>query len=243
MNKDAQLPMPLHPMLQRAYDVLEPLFIQQVLPNSGHGLLASADQWDGLLKSLPDAAAHVREKLSKAWASPKCRSTPVEKWQELVENVQACLNVARKANTGKAPKNAANKELDKVEQWKFQTVFRYTYPRLDINVSKMRNHLLKSPFCVHPKTGRVCVPIQAEEIDTFDPFAVPTLGQLMQELDDFDKNQSDEEKRASLPNWKKTSLKGYFEPFCQKFLDPLDKSLRARERDDAEREAAVSGDF
>merc|ERR1719259_900059 len=63
-----------------------------------------------------------------------------------------------------------------------------TYPRLDINVTKGLNHLLKAPFCVHPKTGRVCVP--------FDPAAVPTIKQLEAELN----------RGGSGPAHKRTSL-------------------------------------
>ena len=62
-------------------------------------------------------------------------------------------------------------------------ILQYTYPRLDAEVSKHRNHLLKAPFCIHPKTGRVCVPVDPETIDDFNPETVPTVFQLLKELD------------------------------------------------------------
>lgn len=66
-------------------------------------------------------------------------------------------------------------------------VMRYTYPRLDVAVSKEINHLLKAPFCVHPKTGRVCVPFRAEDAEAFQPGAqAPTLGRLLEEMREVD---------------------------------------------------------
>lgn len=40
-----------------------------------------------------------------------------------------------------------------------EILFAYAYPRLDVEVSKKRNHLLKAPFCVHPKTGKARAPV------------------------------------------------------------------------------------
>ena len=48
--------------------------------------------------------------------------------------------------------------------------------RADVEVSKHMNHLLKAPFCVHPKTGRVCVPMDPQQAEAFDPMTVPTVG-------------------------------------------------------------------
>ncbi|EFH69879.1 predicted protein, partial [Arabidopsis lyrata subsp. lyrata] len=64
-----------------------------------------------------------------------------------------------------------------------EIVFNFIYPRIDLEVSKKMNHLLKAPFCVHPNTGRVCVPIDPNNCDEFDPLLeVPTLSQIIEEI-------------------------------------------------------------
>jgi DNA primase catalytic subunit len=60
-------------------------------------------------------------------------------------------------------------------------VFTYTWPRLDVEVTKQMTHLLKSPWVVHPTTGRICVPIDRRNFDQFNPEKVPTLHQLQTE--------------------------------------------------------------
>ena len=51
----------------------------------------------------------------------------------------------------------------------------YCYPRIDIKVTEGFNHLLKAPFSVHPKTGKICIPFLAEDVDNFDLDKVPTI--------------------------------------------------------------------
>lgn len=117
-------------------------------------------------------------------------------------------------------------------------ILQYTYPRLDAEVSKHRNHLLKAPFCIHPKTGRVCVPVDPATVDDFDPERVPTVVQLLQELDEAAPGPTGEsgEHHSGKPlkylfvvpfihifvifvDWEQTSLKPY--------VDMLDKHVVA----------------
>lgn len=263
-NKDAaKVQSPIHPMLQRAYKVLEPMFVKHMLPATGHGILATPEACRSFLQDLPETAAPVRDKLLPKWTSAKqfAKSTPEAKWNEVQQHMTGFVRALAKKGADKSSKTMTSAERTRLENWPVEVVFRHTYPRLDINVSTHRNHLLKSPFCVHPKTGRVCVPIR--NIQEFDPFAVPTLPQLMRELDQYDAadeesnvkrenegmtdNEENEhnhdENRREVLHWKKTSLKEYFEPFQKEFLDPMIREQRRQERDEAEQKAAILGDF
>lgn len=240
-NNKVFLPHPLHPMMARAFKILEPMFIKNILPESGHGLLANQDGWTTLFKTLPEAADAVKRNLEKKWSDPSCKKTPAEKWFQLKDHLQVFIK--KTSGGGKDPKTMTSGDRIRIENWPTEVVFRYTYPRLDINVSKMQNHLLKSPFCVHPKTGRVCIPMQVETIESFDPFAVPTLPQLMRELDEYDASHKDSDEKKVLHDWQKTSLKQSFESFEKTFLGPMWKELRRDQRAAAEERAALTGDF
>jgi DNA primase small subunit len=96
----------------------------------------------------------------------------------------------------------------KYEKYMQDIVLQYTYPRIDAEVSKHRNHLLKSPFCVHPGTGRVCIPIDPDRAHEFDPEAVPHVGELLVELD----NAPAADSGGKIPeDYERTSLKPYVE--------------------------------
>lgn len=110
-------------------------------------------------------------------------------------------------------KSGASKSLDTkaLLEAKQDIVLEYTYPRLDIEVSKKLNHLLKSPFVVHPGTGRVCVPIDTRKLEAFDPLAVPTVTELLGEIDKW--TGPEEVGGRNVQDWEKTSLKPYIDYF------------------------------
>lgn len=160
------------------------------------GILDTEERWNKVLEIIPDIT--IREKLSTKWKDNHKLSAK-DKWDMLVKEDE-------KLEKKKKSKDRFLRDL----------MFQYCYPRLDVKVSTQIGHLLKSPFCVHPKTLKVCVPIKLEELEQFDPMTVPNLMTLKQEVSDYDKlNQG-----SSLPDYRKTSLKPYIEYF-DKFVKSL----------------------
>lgn len=164
----------------RAYRLLEPLFEDIVLGPEGQGIFCDAKQWVKLLDMVPDE--DLRSQLNTRWSASSSNSTPREKWLQLVDGVEKILLKGQNNHKRLAGGDQRKRDLVELRMCLPEIVLAYLYPRLDANVSKQRNHLLKSPFAVHPKTGRVCVPVAADAIEDFDPFNVPTLGQLQDEL-------------------------------------------------------------
>lgn len=173
-----------------------------------------------MLDLLPDTTLVAA--LQKKWDSAPNR-TSTQKWAD-IDSVAAAGNLSS-LNT---------KQLVDVKQ---DIRIEYTYPRLDAEVSKKQNHLLKSPFVIHPGTGRVCVPIDARRIEEFDPLAVPTVTQLLQQIDEWHSRNKDmsEEEKAKVADWQKTDLKPYVEYFKGHVANLLKEESRGK------RERATDG--
>ncbi|KAK7472921.1 p48 polypeptide of DNA primase [Stygiomarasmius scandens] len=187
---------PLPPPLRAALDELVEIFPDLILDDQD--CFGSEKGYEALLELIPDSK--VVDGLREIWASDPTRSS-IDKWKDFKNQIKKCY--PQKDNQKRAILSATLEDI----------TLQYTYPRLDAEVSKHRNHLLKAPFCVHPKTGRVCVPVDPSRIDEFDPTAVPTVGQLLRELDTIGNNSENGSEHHS--DWERTSLKPY--------VDMLDK--------------------
>ncbi|KAG5192955.1 hypothetical protein JKP88DRAFT_260837 [Tribonema minus] len=251
-KKVASLTWPLHHALQRAYDALEPMFRENIIGEDGQGLLADPENWRKLLRTIPYDG--VADDLDASWQAAQFSQTPEQRWQEAVSAVMARADKEAQRQRNKKSKTASSGGSGGGEEgkgtatsgylWKYEAVFTHAYPRLDVNVSTHMNHLLKSPFVAHPKTGRVCVPINCARAEEFDPFSVPTLGQLVAEIDANAASQSSPGSGDSGgADIERTSLHKYVQCFEASFLRPLSAAIRKAQRDAADREAAVTVDF
>ncbi|KAJ8603029.1 hypothetical protein CTAYLR_001586 [Chrysophaeum taylorii] len=225
----AALTWPLHPSLARAFDIVEPIFARDVVSDDGQQLLATPENWTKVLRRLPDDTAAL---IADHWATRD--STPAQKWAALKTQLRTTTTTTT-TTANASDRSAAKKQKRAVvsDLWKYETVFAYVYPRLDDNVSKQRNHLLKAPFAAHPKTGRVCVPFDPTIVEDFDPCAVPTLGDLAAQIDAGEADT----------DLAKTDLRHAVDFFKRSFLAPLLGAVAKERHDQREREAAAAGLF
>ncbi|XP_007908201.1 DNA primase small subunit isoform X2 [Callorhinchus milii] len=182
--KKVHLTHPIHPSIEKAIVLVKRYFREYALENQD--ILGSKEAWEKVLAMVPE---EIRENLQTEFINARNSD---KRWDMLKQSVK----------TTKAIFTAE------------EIMLQYCYPRLDVNVSKGLNHLLKSPFCVHPKTGRISVPIDLKTLDSFDPFSVPTLSSICRELDsnkkpeeeDVTSKESEPESKRRSRDYKKTSL-------------------------------------
>jgi len=201
----------LPPSLQTALDHLNTVFSELILVDQD--CFASEAGYQSLLELIPDTG--LVQDLREAWSEDPSRSSQ-DKWMDLKGRIKKLND---KGSGQRANMRAVLEDI----------ILLYTYPRIDAAVSKHRNHLLKAPFCVHPKTGRICVPVDPERIDEFDPGSVPTVGQLLRELDELGKAGDVTEHHS---DWEKTSLKPYVEILDNHALRLMEQIRRDRRETD-----------
>ncbi|XP_076022853.1 DNA primase small subunit [Genypterus blacodes] len=205
---------PIHPFIRESLSVVERYFPQYALHQQN--ILSNKDTVDKVLALVPE---DVRKELLQYFQNEK---KPEKRWAFLED-------LAKKKQT----------TFKKGYHFEKEIKLQYCYPRLDVNVSKGVNHLLKSPFSIHPKTGRISVPIDLSQLDEFDPLAVPTISMICDELDrprageeeekEEDIKEKDNEKdaaeRRKIRDYKRTSLAEYVKHFDQ-FLEGLAHSRK-----------------
>ncbi|CAI7659756.1 hypothetical protein N7533_001020 [Penicillium manginii] len=241
-GKRANLKRPLHPHITRSLDILKNHFAQTTLVDQD--TFASSEQADRLLGLLPDKS--LNDALRRKWDSSPDRPS-VSKWAD----IDSLAKTGKSSTLNTATLRDAKQDI----------VLEYTYPRLDAEVSKKMIHLLKSPFVIHPGTGRICVPIDPRKAEEFDPLSVPTVMELLAEIDEYDANHPAGTTEADMPDadgstvngsdikgtgrklqdYEKTSLKPYVE-FFRSFIAGLLKEERVVKREREDTKTAVKAD-
>ncbi|KRW98994.1 Metalloenzyme, LuxS/M16 peptidase-like protein [Pseudocohnilembus persalinus] len=154
-----------HYQLDRAYNILKKYFDN--IETNQQIFIKKPEIIKNIIK---DKNEKLWQQIESSWNKGNPQKTSQQKIEIIKEEVQKYND--SKENNFKISSDALIKEI----------VINLLYPRLDVNVSKQMNHLLKAPFSMHPKTGKVCVPFTEQQFDSFDPFSVPSMEELNNHL-------------------------------------------------------------
>lgn len=238
---------PFHPHVERSFDILKQHFVDIILEDQDLWLTTpetspDSKEWESveeLLSFLPEAS--LREELSQKWKTQVSVSTSKQKWEDINSVAKKILKHQNQVNL----LNEAKKDI----------IVYFLYPRLDAEVTKQLIHLLKSPFCIHPATGNICVPFdplqnlsdnREDDEYGFNPTTVPSLSLIQTEIEiwdtkrinkgssqQYEESDSDIENRRVL-DFEKTSLKPYVEYFTNYTSKLLKAELKGTSKRDRE---------
>lgn len=155
----------IHPMAATAYrammdsDEMDKLITEQ-------GWLDNSEGWGPILRLCKDQA--LRDSLEEQFHEVP---SAVARWTILKRRFDSKEREQARKKGDFVPSEVQGDS----KRFLMQFVFAYAYPKLDVNVSTGTNHLLKSPFCVHPKTGMVAVPLSPKTIQNVKLANIPRV--------------------------------------------------------------------
>ena len=195
---------PLHPAYVRAIKICDEFF-ENVLDEQN---LLNNEKGQSLLMALLKAYFHNDfdiAKVSQIFSDPEIKKSTIK-----LNQIKDVILSNKKPENKKSKQESTEDILNLcINDFKLNIL----YPRLDINVSTHINHLLKSPFCIHPKTGLVAVPLSENDILNFKIDDIPRLDQLIDDFNNKRKNQNFEK----------------YLSFFKKFVDELKKDKLPKE--------------
>ena len=172
---------PLHPAYVRAIKICDEYFYN-VLDEQN---LLNNEKGQSLLMALLKAYFHNdfdSVKVSQIFSDPEIKKSTIK-----LNQIKDVILSNKKPENKKSKQESTEDILNLCfNDFKLNIL----YPRLDINVSTHINHLLKSPFCIHPKTGLVAVPLSEKDILNFKMDDIPRLDQLINDFNNGRKNQN-----------------------------------------------------
>jgi DNA primase small subunit len=180
-------PHPTFAIDSNVYEICEKYFQEIYCEDYSMNIFESPENWNLILGLLSDSDTKLRIELKTYLESAIDNADGAEMWLEIKKKLKQF----------------------KREGYIPYIVYSFVYPRLDANVSKQLNHLLKSPFCVHPSTESICVPISND--DFYPEYDCPTV-RLLTEGNEESKEKWERAMRHFIKFVKKGASSKYIKP-------------------------------